>query len=94
MNEKYEIIIKENGEEKNRVSTKGFLLTAVNEDGIFGLAGGYGISGLELALMINENEKIVDNMWAKCGVTSRKERETICRIARMAEMAVEEVEEE
>ena len=93
MNEKYEIIIKENGEEIKRVSVKGFLLTAVHEDGIFSLAGGYGISGADVALLTNANEELVDEMWAKCGVTSRKEREKICGIARMAKMAVEKGDE-
>ena len=91
--EKYEIIIKDNGEEIRRVSVKGFLLTAVYENGIFSSAGGYGISGLELALMTNANEKIVDNMWGKSGVTSRKEREKICKLARVAKMAVEKENE-
>ena len=33
--EKYEIIIKENGEERKRVSAKGFLLTAMYGDSIY-----------------------------------------------------------
>lgn len=94
MNEKYEIIIKENGEETKRVSAKGFLLTAVNEDGIFSSAGGYGISGADLALLTNANEKLADDMWAKCGVTSRKEREKICELARVINIAVEKGGEE
>lgn len=92
--EKYEIIIKENGEEIKRVSAKGFFLTAMDEDGIHKSAGGDGISGLEVALLTNANEELVDEMWAKCGVTSRKERETICRITRRAKMAVEKGGEE
>lgn len=93
MNEKYEIIIKENGEEIKRVSAKGFLLTAVYENGIYSLTRADGISGLDVALITNESEELVDYMWAKGGVTSRKEREKICRLARMAEMAVEKGEE-
>lgn len=94
MNEKYEIIIKENGEEIKRVSAKGFLLTAVHEDGIFSSAGAYGISGADVALLTNANKKLVDDMWAKCGVTSREKREIICGLVSMAKMAVEEGDEE
>lgn len=94
MNEKYEIIIKENGEEVKRVSAKGFLLTAVYENGIYSWARADVISGLDVALITNESEELVDYMWAKGGVTSRKEREKICRLVRMAKMAVEEGDEE
>lgn len=89
MNEKYEIIIKENGEEIKRVSAKGFLLTAVYEDGIFGLCEGDRVSSSDITLMTNANEELVDQMWAKYGVTSRKEREKICRLARVINIAVE-----
>lgn len=89
MNEKYEIIIKENGEEIKRVSTKGFLLTAMYEDGIHKSAGGDGISGLEVALLTNANEELIDEMWAEIGVTSREKREIICRLVGKEEMAVE-----
>lgn len=91
--EKYEIIIKENGKEIKRVSAKGFFLTGVKEEGCYSLAGGNGISGLDVALLTNANEELVDQMWAKCGITSRKEREKICGFARMAEMAVEKENE-
>ena len=84
MNEKYEIIIKDNGEEIKRVSAKGFLLTATNEKGIYSLLQADRISGLELALLTNANEEHVDEMWESCGVT-RKEREKICELARMTE---------
>lgn len=92
MNEKYEIIIKENGEEIKRVSAKGFLLTAMEEDGIYKSVMGHEISGLEVALLTNANEELVDGMWAKCGVTI-KEREEICGLTRMAKMAVEKGDE-
>lgn len=91
--EKYEIIIKENGEEIKRVSAKGFFLTAMDEDGIHKSAGGDGISGFEAALLTNANEELVDQMWAKCGGTSREEREKICGLARMLKMAVEKGDE-
>ena len=94
MNEKYEIIIKENGEEIKRVSAKGFLLTAVYEDGIFGLCEGDRVSSLDITLMTNANEELVDQMWAKYGVTSRKEREKICELARVINIAVEKGGEE
>lgn len=94
MNEKYEIIIKDNGEEIRRVSAKGFLLTVVNEVNIYTLAMANAISGFEAALLTNANEELVDQMWAKCGGTSREEREKICRLARVAKMAVEEGDEE
>lgn len=94
MNEKYEIIIKENGEEIKRVSTKGFLLTAMYEDDIYNTVRVDGVSSLEIVLLTNANEKLVDNMWAEIGVTSREKREIICRLVGMAKMAVEEGEEE
>ena len=93
MNEKYEIIIKENGEEIKRVSAKGFLLTAMEEDGIYKSVMGHEISGLEVALLTIANEELVDEMWESSGVT-RKERKTLCRIARRVEMAVEKGNEE
>lgn len=91
--EKYEIIIKENGEEIKRVSAKGFLLTAVKEESIYTLAMANTISGFEAALLTNANEELVDQMWAKCGGTSREEREKICGLARMLKMAVEKGDE-
>lgn len=91
--EKYEIIIKDNGEEIKRVSAKVFLLTAMDEEGIHKSAMGDEISGFEVALLTNANEELVDGMWESCGVT-RKEREIICEIARMAEMADEKGDEE
>ena len=91
--EKYEIIIKENGEEIKRVSAKGFLLTAMYEKGIHKSAKGHEISGLEAALLTIANEDLVDEMWESSGVT-RKERKTLCRIARRVEMAVEKWNEE
>lgn len=90
----YEIIIKDNGEEIKRVSAKGFLLTVVKEVNIYTLAMANAISGFEAALLTNANEKLVDNMWAEIGVTSREKREIICRLVGMAKMAVEEGEEE
>lgn len=92
--EKYEIIIKKNGEEIKRVSTKGFLLTAMHGDSIYKTVMVDGVSGLEVVLLTNANEGLVDDMWAACGVTIRKNREKICGLARMAKMAVEEGAEE
>lgn len=92
MNEKYEIIIKENGEEINRVSTKGFVLMAVKEESIYTLAMVNTLSGFEAVSLMNANEVLVNGMWESCGVT-RKEREKICGIARMAKMAVEKGDE-
>lgn len=91
--EKYEIIIKENGEEIKRVSTKGFFLTAMNEDGIYKLVKGHKISSLEVALLTIANQELVDEMWESSGVT-RKEREQSCRLARMLKIAVEKENEE
>ena len=93
MNEKYEIIIEENGEEIKRVGAKGFLLTVVKGKSIYTLAMANAMSGLEVALMINANEELVNEMWESFGVT-RKERKTLCRIARRVEMAVEKGNEE
>ena len=90
--EKYEIIIKENGEAIKRVSTKGFLLTAMEEDGIYKLVMADGISGLEVALLTIANEELVDEMWESSGVT-RKEREQSCGLARMLKMVVEKGDE-
>ena len=86
--EKYEIIIKENGEAIKRVSAKGFLLTVVKEKSIYSLEMANAISGYEAALLTNANEVLVNSMWESCGVT-RKEREAICGLVRMAKMAVE-----
>ena len=91
--EKYEIIIKENGEEIKRVSAKGFLLTVVKEKSIYSLAMANAISGFEAASLTNENEGLVDGMWESCGVT-RKEREELSRLVRKAKMAVEKGGEE
>ena len=93
MNEKYEIIIEENGEEIKRVGVKGFLLTAMEEDGIYKSVMGHEISRLEVALLTIANEDLVNEMWESFGVT-RKERKTLCRIARRVEMAVEKGNEE
>lgn len=79
--EKYEIIIKENGEEIKRVSAKGFVFTAVIEEGIRRVAMADGISGLELALMTNANEELIDLTWKDCGIESRALREAICKEA-------------
>lgn len=92
MNEKYEIIIKANGEEIKRVSAKGFLLTAMYGDSIYKTVMIDGISCLEVALLTNASEGLVDGMWESCGVT-RKEREILCGLARMAKMAVEKGDE-
>lgn len=92
--EKYEIIIKANGEEIKRVSAKGFLLTAMYGDSIYKTVMVDGVSGLEVALLTNANEGLVDDMWAAYGVTIRKNREKICGLVRMAKMAVEEGAEE
>ena len=57
--EKYEIIIKDNGEEIKRVSAKGFLLTAMEEDGIYKSVMSVmtdKVSGLEIALLTIANE--------------------------------------
>lgn len=98
MNEKYEIIIKDNGKEIKRVSTKGFLLTALYEETIYKSTMVDGISDIELAVIINANEELVDELvdelWESCGVTSREKREIICGLVRMAKMAVEEGAEE
>ena len=94
MNEKYEIIIKENGEETKRVSAKGFLLTAMYGDSIYKTVMVDGISVLEVALLTNANEGLVDGMWAEIGVTSREEREKICELVRVINMAVAKGAEE
>ena len=93
MNEKYEIIIKYNGEEIKRVGVKGFLLTAMEEDGIYKSVMGHEISGLEIALLTIANEELVDEMWEGSGIT-RKEREQGCMLARMLKMAVGKGDEE
>lgn len=71
MNEKYEIIIKDNGKEIKRVSAKGFVFTAVSEEGIHKVSMANGISGLELELMTNVNEELIDQIWKECGIESR-----------------------
>ncbi len=88
MNEKYEIIIKGNGEEIKRVSAKGFVFTATNEQGIHGLVKANEISGLELTLMTIANEELIDKIWKDSGIESRELREKICEFVRMAKMAV------
>ena len=93
MNEKYEIIIKENGEEIKRVSAKGFLLTAMYGDSIYKTVMIDRISGLEVALLTIANEELVDGMWAEIGVTSREKREIICSLVRVAKMADEKAKE-
>ena len=92
--EKYEIIIKDNGEEIRRVSAKGFLLTAMYGDSIYKTVMIDRISCLEVALLTNANEGLVDDMWAEIGVTSREKREKICGLTRMAKMALEKENEE
>lgn len=91
--EKYEIIIKGNGKEIRRVSTKGFLLTAMYGDSIYKTVMVDGINVLEVALLTNANEGLVDKLWAESGVTSRGKREIICWLVRKAKMAVEKEEE-
>ena len=93
MNEKYEIIIKENGEEIKRVSAKGFLLTAMYGETIYKSTMVDGISDIELAMIITANEELVDELWDSCGIISRKEREELCRLVRKAKMAVEKGDE-
>lgn len=70
----YEIIIKEDGEEKQRVSAKGFVFTVVNERGTYELAMVDGISSLEIALMINANKKLIDQIWKDCGFVKLRKR--------------------
>ena len=89
MNEKYEIIIKENGEEKKRVRAKGFIFTAVSEEGIRRGVMANGISGLDVALLTIANEELIDKLWKDSGIESRELREKICEFMRMAKMAVE-----
>lgn len=72
MNEKYEIIIKEDGKEIKRERAKGFVFTAVSEEGIYKLAMANGISVSELALMTNANEELIDEIWKTCGVEIRE----------------------
>lgn len=90
MNEKYEIIIKENGEEKQRVSAKFFVFTAVSEESIRKLAMVNGISGLEFAWITNANEELLDKIWKDCGVESRELREDICKEAEKIKSFIEE----
>lgn len=90
MNEKYEIIIKENGEEIKRVSVKGFVFTAVNEEGIYKVVMANGISGLQLALMTNANEELIDMAWKDCGIESRALREAICKEAEKIKSFIKE----
>ena len=94
MNEKYEIVVKENGKEIKRVSARGFLLTAMYEESIYKSTMVDGISDIELALLISENEELIDELWDSCGVISRKERERLCGLVRKAKMAVEKENEE
>ena len=79
MNEKYEIIIKGNGEEIKRVSAKGFVFTAVSEKGIHGLFEVDRISGLDVALLTIANEELIDKLWKDSGIESQELREAICK---------------
>lgn len=88
--EKYEIIIKENGEEIKRMRVKGFVFTAVNEEGIHRVARADGISGLELAWMTNANEEFIDLIWKDCGIESRALREDICKKAEQIKSSINE----
>ena len=90
--EKYEIIIKENGEEIKRVSAKGFLLTAMYGETIYKSTMVDGISDIELAMIITANEELVDELWDSCGIISRKEREKICGLVRKAKWRLEREE--
>lgn len=90
MNEKYEIIIKEKGEEIKRVSAKGLVFTAVSEEGIHGWAKVNGISGLELALMTMANEELIDQIWKDGGIESRGLREAICKKVEQIKSSINE----
>ena len=76
MNEKYEIIIKENGEEITRGSAKGFVLMALEEDGIYNL------------VMVDEVSRYVGKMQ---NYKPRKARNNL-RACENGKMAVEEEE--
>lgn len=89
MNEKYEIIIKENGEEIKRVSAKGFLLTVMYEDGIYNAAMVDKVSGLEIALLTIANEELLDKIWKDSGIESRALREAICKGAEKIKSVIE-----
>lgn len=88
--EKYEIIIKENGEEIKRVSAKGFLLTAVKEESIYTLAMANTISGFEAALLTNANEGLIDQIWKDGGIESRGLREAICKKVEQIKSSINE----
>lgn len=90
MNEKYEIIIKENGEEKQRMRVKGFVFTAVNEEGIHRLEMANRINGWELALMTNANEELIDEIWKDVGIESRGLREAICKKVEQIKSSINE----
>lgn len=90
MNEKYEIIIKENREEIKRMRAKGFVFMAVNEEGIRRVAMADEISGLELALMTNANEELIDLAWKECGIESRALREAICKKVEQIKSSINE----
>ena len=62
MNEKYEIIIKENGEEIKRVSVKGFAFTAEREEKIYTLAKANEKIGVELTFMTDVNAQTTDQL--------------------------------
>ena len=88
--EKYEIIIKDNGEEIKRVSTKGFVFTAVSEEGIHGLFEVDRISGLDVALLTIANEELIDKLWKDSGIESQELREAICKKAEQIKSFVDE----
>ena len=89
MNEKYEIIIKENGKEIKRASAKGFVFTAVSEEGIHKVSMA-AVSGLEIALMTIANKELLDKIWKDCGIESRALREAICKDAEKIKSFIEE----
>lgn len=85
----YEIIIKENGEEKKRVSAKGFVFTAVSEEGIHKLSMA-AVSGLEIALMTIANKELIDQIWKDGGIESRALREAICKTVEQIKSIIDE----
>ena len=75
--EKYEIIIKENGEEKETINAEGFCLFTVSNGKIGGKALLPNATGCTVMTLISALQEIIDSMWNQIGVDSEKERKRL-----------------
>lgn len=77
MNEKYEIIIKEDGEEKKRVSAEGFSLFTVSNGSIKGKSLLPNATGGTVMTLIDALQDTIDRLWNDIGVDNEKERKLL-----------------